>query len=45
MGDFNARVMDKIRVVGQNAVGDITNNGGKLVNMCEEKGFVIGGTL
>ena len=41
MGDFNAR----IRVVGQHAVGDITNNDRKLVNMCEEKGFAIGGTL
>ena len=31
--------------MGQHGVGDITNNGAKLVNMCEEMGFVIGDTL
>lgn len=37
--------LTRITVGGQRAVGDITNNGERLVSMCEENVFVIGGTL
>ena len=44
MRDFSARVgqynHNRRRVMGQQAVGDITNNGERLVSMCEENDFV-----
>ena len=47
MRDFSARVgqynHNRRRVMGQQAVGDITNNGERLVSMCEENDFVTGG--
>lgn len=49
MGDFNARVgqsnHNRRRVMGKHAVGDLTDNGERLISMCEENDFVIGGSL
>ncbi|XP_062609792.1 craniofacial development protein 2-like [Saccostrea cucullata] len=49
MGDFNARVgrvnHNRRRVMGQHAVGDLTDNGERLISICEENDFVIGGSL
>ena len=49
MRDFSARVgqynHNRRRVMGQQAVGDITNNGERLVSMCEENDFVTGGIV
>lgn len=49
MGDFNANVgqsnHNRRRVMGKHAVGDLTDNGERLISMCEENDFVIGGSL
>ena len=49
MGDFNARVGSnnegRERVMGKEGTGEMTDNGERLVNICEENDLVIGGTL
>jgi len=49
LGDFNARFgqnnHNRSRVMGTHALGDITDNGERLISLCEENDFVIGGTL
>ena len=49
MGDLNARVgsnnKGRERVMGQQGLGEMTDNGERLVNTCEENNLVIGGTL
>ena len=49
MGDFNARVgklnVGKERFMGKEGIGEISANGEKLVDFCEENDLVIGGTL
>ena len=49
LGDFNARVgqnnHNRSRVMGTHALGDITDNGERLISLYEENDFVIGGTL
>ena len=49
LGDFNARVgqnnHNRSTVMGTHALGDITDNGERLISLCEENDFVIGGTL
>ena len=38
LGDLNARVgcNDKNRDIGKHGVGDLTNNGERVINLCEE---------
>ena len=36
---------NRSRVMGTHALGDITDNGERLISLCEENDFVIGGTL
>ena len=50
LGDFNARVSanspDKERAMGKHGVGlNITDNGERLIDICQENNLVIGGTL
>jgi endonuclease/exonuclease/phosphatase family metal-dependent hydrolase len=49
IGDFNAKVgcanVDRERTMGRHGVGVMTDNGERLVNLCEENDLVIGGTL
>ena len=49
MGDMNARVgndnIGRERTMGKEGIGDMTANGERLVNLCEENDLVIGGTL
>ena len=49
LGDFNARVgsnnTDRERVMGKHGVGECTDNGERLIDLCEENNLVIGGTL
>ena len=49
MGDFNAKVgsnnMNRERVMGRHGLGDLTDNGERLVGLCEENDLVVGGTL
>ena len=49
MGDMNARVgsdnTGRERTMGKEGVGEMTDNGERLVNLCEENDLVIGGTL
>ncbi|KAK3515953.1 hypothetical protein QTP86_004679, partial [Hemibagrus guttatus] len=49
MGDFNARVgsnnLDRERIMGRHGEGECTENGERLIDLCEENNLVIGGTL
>ena len=49
LGDFNARVgnnnTNRERVMGRHGIGEITDNGERLVGICEENNLIIGGTL
>ena len=49
MGDFNARVggnnLDRERTMGKHGEGECTDNGERLIDLCEENDLVIGGTL
>nr|XP_006819375.1 PREDICTED: craniofacial development protein 2-like [Saccoglossus kowalevskii] len=49
MGDFNARVgnnnSNRERIMGRHGLGELTNNGERLVSICEEYDLAIGGTL
>ena len=49
IGDFNARVGSdnqfRERTMGKHGLGRMTDNGERLVNLCEENDLVIGGTL
>ncbi|KAK3515143.1 hypothetical protein QTP70_007459 [Hemibagrus guttatus] len=49
MGDFNARVgsnnLDRERIMGRHGEGKCTENGERLIDLCEENNLVIGGTL
>ena len=48
-GDLSARVRcnNKNReiVMGNHGVGDLTNNGERVINLCEENNLIIGGTI
>jgi hypothetical protein len=49
LGDFNARVgsnnMGRERAMGKHEEGKCTENGERLIDLCEENDMVIGGTL
>ena len=48
-GDLNASVgcnkKNRERVMGKHGVGDLTNNGERVTNLCEENNLIIGGTI
>ena len=49
IGDFNAKIgnnnENRKRVMGKHGMGIITNNGERLINICQENNLVIGGSL
>ena len=49
MGDFNARVGNineqREKTMGRHGLGDLTNNGERLVDLCEQNDLAIGGTV
>ena len=49
LGDLSARVgcnnENREGVMGKNGVGELTNNGERVINLCEENNHIIGSTL
>ena len=49
LGDLNAWAgccdKSRERVMGKHGVGDFTNNGERVINLCEENNLIIGSTL